>query len=86
MNKPRRKHDPEPKPLWMPDIGSEITAYLPQETIRAVVEKHVDKDSLVAKLSVNPPLAKSHNYRFNHSVTLHRRPGEFGGEKWVADE
>ncbi len=71
---------------WLPDIGQVITAYLPFEMVRAVVEQHIDADTIQVRLSVQPPMGKGHSYRFRNLVTLHRQPGQPAGERWVADD
>jgi hypothetical protein len=77
---------PKPPPKWMPAVGTTVTAYLPNEMVRAVVEKHIDNDTIQARLSLQAPLAKAHNYRFKQLVTLHRERNEPVGERWASAE
>ena len=71
---------------WMPTIGSLVTAYLPTETLRATVMKHLTQDSIEVILDVQPPLAKSHTYRYRQKIVLHRAPMQPIGEKWETIE
>ena len=70
---------------WRPDIGSTISAYLPHEIVRAQVVSHVDENTISVKLT-QPPLAKTHNYRYNQTVSLHRVDNLPMGFRWEADE
>ena len=72
--------------LWTPSVGSQVTAHLPNETVRATVAKIVSKNDIEVVLDVQHPLAKSHGYRFKQRVTLHRKPMQPQGTKWEADE
>lgn len=74
------------KPLWKPEPGSSVIAQLPQEMIQAQVIRYINNDTMEAKLCLRPPLSKSHNYRFNQMVTLHRRKAQPLGEKWVTED
>lgn len=71
---------------WMPEIGSVIPVSLPQEIVRAEIKSYVDDDTLEAVLNVQPPMSKSHNYRFRQTVRVMRRKAEPSGEKWVTED
>ncbi len=71
---------------WIPTIGQEITVHLPFEMVRGIVEKHVNADTIAARLSVQPPMGNGHSYRFKQLVVLHRQPGQPAGDIWVAED
>lgn len=71
---------------WAPEIGSIIPAHLPQEIVRGEVTRYFDDDSLEVVLNVQPPMGKSHNYKFRQKITLMRRKAEPAGERWVSED
>lgn len=73
------------KEKWKPEVGSTIPVHLPQEIVRAEIKAYVDDDTIDAKLNVQPPLSKGHNYRFNQTVRVYRQKAEPAGERWVAE-
>lgn len=79
-----RKRTEVPK-AWMPPVGSMISAYLPHEIIRAQVVKEINNETIQVKI-VQPPLSKTHTYRYNQLVELHRVPNPPMGYRWESDE
>ena len=73
-------------PKWMPEVGSVIAVALPQEIIRGEVLKYLDDDTIEAKLNVQSPLSKSHNYRFKQVIKVMRRKAEPSGDKWATED
>ncbi|MDE2096308.1 MAG: hypothetical protein KGL39_03615 [Patescibacteria group bacterium] len=70
------------KVKYVPQVGEIIPVSLPNEIVRATVHKIVSPDSLIVRLDVTPPLAKSHHYKHNDYVAVMREPGELYGEEW----
>lgn len=79
-------NEKQEKPLWKPKPGASVNAQLPQEIIQAQVVRYINNNTMEAKLCLRPPLSKSHNYRFNQTITLHRRRAQPVGEKWVTED
>jgi hypothetical protein len=86
MTAPKRKAAPPKSRKWMPAVGETIVAYLPNESVRATVEKYEGDDVMIARLNKQAPLAKSHSFRFNQAVKLHRKPSPPMGERWEVEE
>lgn len=74
------------KARWMPEIGSIIAVTLPQEIVRGEIKSYVDDDTLDVILNVQPPMSKSHNYRFKQTVRVMRRKAQPAGDKWVTED
>lgn len=71
---------------WMPEVGSVIAAFLPQEVVRATIKHYIDEDTVDVVLDAQPPMSKSHNYRFKQTVRLTRRKARPQGEKWASED
>ncbi len=69
-----------------PEVGSKLSVTLPREITRATVEEVLDPRTLVVKLDVMEPMAKSHNYQFNDRIVVVRRKGLGGLPYWEATE
>lgn len=59
----------------VPEVGSKLSVTLPGETTRSTVEEVLDPRTLVVKLDVMEPMAKSHGFRFNDRVVVVYRLG-----------
>jgi hypothetical protein len=74
---------PAPR-IHIPEVGSKLTINLPRESTRATVEEILTPSSLVVKLDVMEPMAKSHGYYFNDRVVVSRRVGLGNLPQWEA--
>jgi hypothetical protein len=80
------KKKPVESRKWLPAIGNEVSLHLPQEIIRAEVVGYRDEDTMDVLLSIQPPLAKAHNYRYKQRVVAHRAPAQPSGERWKTED
>lgn len=71
--------------MFTPNVGTFLVISLPGETMRAKVDRVVNRNTVLVTLG--QPMAKSHNYRLGDMVACRRTPAkEFGGETWDAIE
>lgn len=68
--------------MFIPQVLSMLTIELPGEALRAMVERVVSSDSIVARI-VSQPMAKSHSYKKDDIVAC-RRQKAMMGEVWAA--
>ena len=67
---------------FIPTVGTLVVVALPGETARVPVQKVVDDDTILIKLDT-PPMAKTHNFRFNDVIGVRRRVKD-GRDIWEA--
>ncbi len=72
--------------IHIPEVGSKLTVNLPRESTRATVEEILDPSSLIVKLDVMEPMAKSHGYYFGDRIIVVRRVGLGNLPYWLATE
>lgn len=80
---------PVPEPIrqdFTPGVGAKLTITLPGEQTRATVEEVLDPRTLVVKLDVMEPMAKSHGFHRNDRVVVVRRSGLGGIPYWEAQQ
>jgi hypothetical protein len=67
--------------MFIPSVGSFLVVSLPGETMRAKVDRVVNRNTVLVTLG--QPMAKSHAYRLGEVVACRRTPArEFGNETW----
>ncbi len=72
--------------MFIPQEGNYLTINLPGETLRAIVEKLVTPDSIIAKIASQPMAKAAHSYKMGDFVAC-RRQRTMMGEAWeAADE
>lgn len=69
-----------------PEIGSKLSVRLPLETTRATVVEVQNPETLVVKLDVMEPMAKTHGFYFNDKVKVTRQIGIGGLPLWEAQQ
>ncbi len=65
-------------------LGQKIPVQLPSELTRAEVQEIRSNDEIVAGLTVQTPMAKTHSYHLGDRVLCRRRLGMGGLEVWEA--
>ncbi len=57
---------------FVPKAGDHLVVQLPGERIRCPVEKVIDTDTVIFRIDA-PPMAKSHQFQFEHNYGARRR-------------
>lgn len=70
----------------IPEVGSKLSVRLPLEMTRATVLEVRDPGTLVVKLDVMEPMAKTHGFYFNDKIVVVRERGMGGLPVWTSQE
>lgn len=68
---------------FVPQVDGDLTVVLPGETMRAVVIRVVDRNTVIVK--IGQPMTKTHNFQLGDLVGCRRTSGLLG-ESWQAIE
>jgi hypothetical protein len=74
--------NPTVKPNFSPTVGQKIPVTLPNEITRAEVIEVRSDDEVVVALTVQAPMAKTHDYKYGDTLACRRRQGLGGIDKW----
>lgn len=70
--------------MYVPQVGNTLTITLPGEVLRAVIQKVVTPNSVIAQI-ISQPMAKSHSYAKDGIIACRRQKTMFG-EQWEVVE
>lgn len=70
-------------PVYVPEIGKDLTVKLPDEVVRAIVIEVVDDDTVMTQLTRAPLSPRSVDYKKDDIVPVRRVKTDMG-ETWQA--